>query len=95
MDEIIFLVLSIAISAFVTFIATKYWIKLANRNKLVGKDMNKHNKPLVAEGGGIGVVAGILISVLIYIFFKTFFLQTATHVIETFALLLTMLLCKH
>ncbi|PIU75974.1 glycosyl transferase family 4 [Candidatus Pacearchaeota archaeon CG06_land_8_20_14_3_00_35_12] len=90
MIDIIILILSIAISVFVTLIATKSWINIAHKNKLEGRDMNKYNKPIVAEGGGIAVVIGITISILMYVFFKTFILQTMTHLIETFALLLTM-----
>jgi len=89
--DFVIVLLSTVVSYLVTFIATKYWIRLAYRNKLVGKDMNKYKKPLIAEGGGIAVIAGISISILVYIFFKSFVLQTTTHLIETFALLLTML----
>jgi UDP-N-acetylglucosamine--dolichyl-phosphate N-acetylglucosaminephosphotransferase len=89
--DMVIVLLSVIVSYLITFIATKYWIRLAYRNKLAGKDMNKYKKPLIAEGGGIAVIAGISISILVYIFFKSFILQTTTHLIETFALLLTML----
>ncbi len=40
------------------------WIKAAKRVGLVGKDMNKYEKPEVAEMGGIAVIVGFLAGVV-------------------------------
>lgn len=71
---------------------TRWWISIAKRNKLQGTDMNKYNKPLVAEAGGIAVVISITLALLFYIFFKTFVLKTATHLFEVSTLIITLLL---
>lgn len=91
-DEII-LVATILVSSFLsTFFLTKKWIRTAEDAKLLGKDMNKYEKPLVSRSGGIAVVLIICFSLLIYIFLKTFYWKTATHLIEAFAISATILL---
>lgn len=54
--------------------------------------MNKYKKKLVPESGGLVVIISIIISIFIYIFFKTFILKTDSHLIEVFALSITLLL---
>jgi len=76
----------------ITLFLTKWWISIARRNKLVGKDMNKYKKPLVPEAGGIAVITSIILTILLYIFFKTFVLKTTTHLIETLIITITLLL---
>lgn len=71
---------------------TPYWIKRAKKAGLAGRDINKHEKPLTAESGGITVVAGFLISILFYVGIKTFYFKTTTNLIEIFALLSTVLI---
>ena len=82
------------LSFFLTLFLTKKWIKSANAAKLVGKDMNKHNHPLIPRSGGLVVSIVICFSLLIYIFLKTFpILGTqASHVVEVFAISATILL---
>lgn len=87
------LVLSIVVLSFLlSFFFTKWWIRIAWRNKLLGKDMNKSKKPLVAESGGIAVVVSIIFSVLFYIFLKTYMLNSQTNIISILALLITVIL---
>lgn len=74
---------------FLSYSLTKTWIVMAKRAGLVGKDMNKEEKKDVVEGGGIAVISSFFISVLGYVFVKTFFLKSQEHLIEVFALLLT------
>lgn len=50
-----------------------YWIKRAKKSGLTGKDMNKKDKPEVAELGGIIVILGFLIGVLGYLAIDTFY----------------------
>ena len=86
--------LILLLSFVVTLILTKKWIKAAKEAKLVGKDMNKPDKPLVPRSGGIIVTITICFSLLIYIFLKTFpILGTqSVNVVEVFALSATILL---
>lgn len=84
------------IITFATFIATlfltKAWIRVARAFGLVGKDMNKFDKRLVAESGGIAVIFSIIFGLFFFIFLKTFLLQTETHFVELLAITLTIAL---
>ena len=84
--------ISIAASFFTTFALTKTWIRAARKLGLVGRDMNKADKRDVAEGGGIAVLFGLLSGLFIYIFFRTFFLDSQEHAIEMLAAVSAMLL---
>ena len=90
--ENLIVMLHVVLAFFIAAIVTKYWIRIARRNDLVGKDMNKFNKPLVAEAGGIAVVVAIVSTTLLYIFFKTFILNSGAHFVELLALIITVLL---
>lgn len=60
------------IAFILTLIATPLWIRRAHEKGLTGKDMNKHEKPKVAETGGIVVffafLAGMLFLLANYLF---------------------------
>lgn len=88
--------LEIFAAALVSFLFTVFfipkWIKKAKEFGLVGKDMNKYDKPEVAEAGGIVVIFGLLAGILVYIFLDTFFLKAGTDQTLIFAALITMLL---
>ena len=91
MEEIIFSI-SIILTFFTTYFIIKKWIKVAHKFGLVGKDMNKYNKPKVAEAGGIGVLMGLIVGILFFISMKTYVIGTETHLIEIFALLVSTLI---
>ncbi|MGC8812712.1 MAG: MraY family glycosyltransferase [Candidatus Aenigmatarchaeota archaeon] len=92
-DSIANLFLLIVSTSFVTtFFLTKFWMKLAKKSKLVGKDLNKYSKPKVPEAGGIAFVIGTTFALLLYIFIKTFYLFSTTNLVEILAILLTLLL---
>ena len=55
-----------------TFFAIKWFIRYARLIGLEVKDQNKENKPLVPLSGGICVMAGLLISLTLFIFLNTF-----------------------
>jgi UDP-N-acetylglucosamine--dolichyl-phosphate N-acetylglucosaminephosphotransferase len=76
----------------VTFLLTKRWIPVATRIGLVGKDMNKPNKPPVAEMGGIALVSGILAGLLYYIGLNTFYLGQSVFNLDLLAALCTVLI---
>src|SRR3990172_9973260 len=87
-----YLLLSSFIASFlVTFFLSPLWIRAAPKAGLVGKDMNKHNKPLVAEIGGIPLVAGFVAGALVYIAISTFYFKQNNFLIFILASLLTVL----
>jgi len=93
--EIVETVLSAAVLAASFSIAlflTKTWIRAAKFAKLLGKDLNKYEKPLVPEAGGIAVALAVCFSLQTYIFLKTFYWKTTTHLPEAFAISATVLL---
>ncbi len=75
-----------------TIFFTKAWIRMAKSFNLVGRDANKYEKREVAESGGIAVITTFSIALLFYIFLKTYILHTETHIIQVFALLVSLLL---
>lgn len=74
------------IAFFVTFLVLPTWIKRAKRFGLVGRDVNKYDKPEVAEAGGVAVIAGFILAVLFYIAIRTFYFNSNEKLIEIFAL---------
>jgi UDP-N-acetylglucosamine--dolichyl-phosphate N-acetylglucosaminephosphotransferase len=83
----VILFFTLAVSFFVTFFILPSWIRRAKKAGLEGKDINKYDKPSVAEGGGIPVIAGFIIGVLAYIAIKTFYIKSTDNLIEIFALI--------
>lgn len=64
------------------------WIKRCNNLGLVWEDMNKKGHPKnVASSGGVVVILSFVISVLSYLFLKTFFVGKSSFESEIFALL--------
>ena len=85
-SEIILTTVILVFSFCSSFFLTKKWIKLAEDVKLLGKDMNKYEKPLISRSGGVAVGLAICFSLLMYIFLKIFYWKTTTHLIEAFAI---------
>jgi UDP-N-acetylglucosamine--dolichyl-phosphate N-acetylglucosaminephosphotransferase len=94
LDELILAGLILFLSFFLTLFLTKRWIISAKEAKLLGKDMNKQEKPLIPRSGGLIVALVICFSLLLYIFLKTFSLLgiPSRNVIEAFAISATVLL---
>ncbi|PVX27347.1 MAG: glycosyl transferase family 4 [Candidatus Bathyarchaeum sp.] len=94
LDELVLAGLILFFSFALTLFLTKKWISSAKASNLVGKDMNKPDKPLIPRSGGLVVAIVICFSLLFYIFMKNFELlgTTSTHVIEVFAITATVLL---
>lgn len=65
---------SLLASFIVTLFCLPFWIRRAKRSGLTGKDMNKKDKPEVAELGGVIVISGFLLGVLVYLALDTFYL---------------------
>lgn len=77
---------------FVTLLMTPVWIRAARKAGLLGRDMNKFQKPEVAEMGGIGVVAGFLAGVFVYIGLVTFFFRAPDNLVFILAAISTVLI---
>jgi len=72
MDLLLYL-LVLAFSFAVTFGFSRLLIPRLKRFGFTGKDVNKPDKPEVAEMGGIAIIAGFTAGILLAIFFYTFF----------------------
>ncbi len=87
-----YLLFSTFIASFaVTFLLTPVWIRAAMQAGLVGRDMNKFDKPEVAEIGGLPVVAGFMGGLMVYISISTFILKQNSFLILLLACALTVL----
>lgn len=63
--EPLYLVVSILFTVFITNHYVKWWIYRAHVIGLVGRDMNKREKVLVAEAGGVWVIFGAALGLLL------------------------------
>jgi UDP-N-acetylglucosamine--dolichyl-phosphate N-acetylglucosaminephosphotransferase len=78
------------IAFFLSYLASKSWIKLAIARNLVGRDMNKRNKFFIAESGGIAVIFSFVLTTLLFVFYKTFIEKSlGFEGVELFATLLS------
>lgn len=66
------LLISGIVALLVTLILTPRWISHARKRKLIGKDMNKKDKPKVAESGGVMVFLGSIVGLLVLFGFYYF-----------------------
>jgi len=80
------------ISFLTAFAALPLLIKYLKRTGLVVKDMNKKEKPLVPISGGLAVMGGIFLGLSAYIFWRTFFYDDPSRLLDFFAVITTILL---
>lgn len=92
LEDIILATLIFLVSLIVSFFLTNWWIKVAKKNELVGKDMNKFNGGNVAEAGGIAAISAIILGTLFYIFIKTFIIKSEASLLNVLVLLITLLM---
>lgn len=93
MENLIISSICLLFALFVNFFIIKYWIDIAKKSEsMLVPDMNKYKKPLIPKTGGIAVMVSTILAIFIYIFFKTFVLQTTTHFAEVLALIVVLLL---
>lgn len=85
------LVLPILASFLVTLFFIPVWIRKAKQIGLLWTDMNKTTSEKIVGSGGIGVVLGAIIGILVYIAYRTFYINTSTFLIEIFATLVVIL----
>jgi len=90
--ETILVILIFLFSFLVSLNLTKWWIKVAKINSLIGRDMNKYSRPEVAEAGGVIAIVSIIISILLYIFIKTFILNSESNLTQILTILITLLM---
>jgi UDP-N-acetylglucosamine--dolichyl-phosphate N-acetylglucosaminephosphotransferase len=86
------LLTSFAFSFIVTYIMTPYWIRAAQTIGLTGRDLNKPEKPEVAEMGGLPVNAGFFTGVFTYIALRTFYLNEDAKLVPLLAVTSTLLI---
>lgn len=87
------LLIAIVVSFLLTLVVLPRWIKKTKEIGLVWEDMNKFNHPKnIAASGGIVVVMAFILSVLTYVFIKTFIYERTPHEVEIFALLAVILI---
>lgn len=78
--------ISLLLAFVTTLILTRNWIDIAKEMGLTGKDINKKDKPEVAESGGIAPILGFTFGILFFIFSLTFLIDTEAYLTQTFAL---------
>lgn len=81
----------LAASFLTTYMLVPYWIRAAIKTGLVGKDVNKFEKPEVAEFGGTAIVAGFMAGVLTYIGLSTFYFNITENLVLILAAVATVL----
>ena len=91
MENIIFIGLLFIPVILISFIITLFllprWITRAKLERLMGKDVHKYDKREVAEGGGISILVGFVISIFLYMAIRTFVFKDQEHLIELFGIL--------
>jgi UDP-N-acetylglucosamine--dolichyl-phosphate N-acetylglucosaminephosphotransferase len=90
--EILIALLCILVSLLLGIFLVKTWIKLTKTHpNMLQPDINKYGNPMVPKTGGIILLISITFAIFLYIFCKTFLLNSMTHVVETLSLVLVML----
>lgn len=69
------LVLSAVITFVIGILSCRRWIKIANRVGIVAVDMNKYDKPKVADMGGIPVIFSITCGILLFSILNHYYLR--------------------
>ncbi len=83
-------IVALLVAFLATFYTLRLWIPAAKSFGLVGKDINKHDQPTVAEAGGFSVVLGIALGLFTYLFLKAVW-GTGTHLAEIYATIATII----
>ena len=86
MIELIIFGFTLLLSFIATYMLTKTWIPMAKKYGLVGKDLNKYNRPPVSESGGMALVFGLSLSLFLYLFLMVLF-GSASHISEIYAVI--------
>ncbi len=75
--DILFLCIIFIVGFSITYIILPYLVNFMKRKGFVGNDIHKNEKPEIAESGGLSLLVGLVFSsILLIIFFPTFFNET-------------------
>jgi len=80
------LLIPLLASFLIVLLLMPYWIRKARQINLVWNDMNKLKAKKVAGSGGIMVVLGFLISVFVFVAYRTFYLNDNAYLTEIISL---------
>lgn len=81
--EIFFLIITAFIGFAVTYLLMPFIIKYMKKTGNIGVDIHKNSKPEVAESGGVGILAGALVTLLLLMLFFPIFLKDLIIIILT------------
>jgi len=90
--ELLVVFFAMACSFAVALLMTPLIIERMHKRCLTGKDMNKYEKPAVAEMGGISVMFGLAFGIIVAIFCFTYLKMITLNLTLLLAALLTVLL---
>jgi len=86
------LYIPILVSFLISLFFIPYWIRKSKEIGLMWPDMNRYSKDKVAGSGGIAPILGFVISILIFIAYRTFVLRTDDFLVEILSMLSVVLL---
>lgn len=87
-----FLLIVVALSFLIVLFLMPFWIRKAHQIGLVWQDMNKSSRPGVAGSGGMVVLGSFIVTLLFFVAYRVFYLQSDAHLVEILSLLLTVVL---
>ena len=86
------LFIPIIASFLIVLLVMPFWIAKTKEIKLVWRDMNKYSKKYISGSGGLIVCLGFIVSVLIFVAYRTFYLKTDAYFSEILATLCVILI---
>lgn len=86
------LIIPILASFLIVLFLMPIWIRKAKQIGLIWNDMNKLKKEQVAGSGGIVVLCSFILSVFIFVAYRTFYFADTSHLIEIISLVSVVLL---
>ena len=86
------LIIPILASFLVTLFLMPIWIKKAKQIGLLWEDKNKLGKEKIAGSGGLVVLVGFIISVFIFVAYRTFYFKETSYLIQIISLTAVVLL---
>lgn len=84
----VLLLVPLATAFLISLFLIPFWIRKMHQIGLIWPDMNKFKSEKVAGSGGIVVILSFIISILIFISYRIFYLNDNSHLIEILSLLL-------
>lgn len=83
---------SFLVSFIFSLLMTRFLIPFFNRNKIVAFDLQKKQKPLIANSGGMPVFFGLFMGLMFFVGIQVFIFKTTEHMVFLFAAVLTIFL---